>query len=89
VQSCPVQDADIVRIQIKTLCEERAQLAVGACMRQRLPQLHHTTPLTAGGVTRLAGVGHEVRVVLGSHAKRLVAPSANVREMLHRTPGFL
>src|SRR5215468_2614801 len=57
-------------------------------MCQRLPQLHHTTPLTAGGVTCLAGVGHEVRVVLGSHAKRLVARPANVREMLHRTPGF-
>jgi hypothetical protein len=26
-------------------------------------------------MTRLAGVGHEVRVVLGSHAKRLVVRS--------------
>ena len=71
MQSCPVQDADVVRIQIETLREQRAQLAIGARVRQGLPQLHHPTPLVASGITGLAGVGHEVRVVLGSHAEKV------------------
>ena len=75
VQSGPMQDADVVRIQVKTLCEQRTQLTVRARLRQWLPQLHYTTPLVAGCMPCLAGVGHEVRVVLGSHASRLVVRS--------------
>src|SRR5215469_4140965 len=76
VQSGPMQDADVVRIQVETLCQENAQLAVGAGLGERLAQLHHTTPFVAAGASaaRLAAaVGHEVRVVLGSHGARLVA----------------
>ena len=46
------------------------------------PQLHHTTPLVArAGAPRLAAVGHEVRVVLGSHGLEVssVAPVQSVR----------
>ena len=67
VQSGPVQDANVVRVQVEALRQKRSQLAVRARMRQWLPQLDHATPLIAGGVGSLAGVGHEVRVVLGSH----------------------
>src|SRR5262249_58788766 len=54
VQSGPMQDADVVRIQVETLCQKRPQLAVGAGLAERLPQLHYTTPLvaTGGGAAR-------------------------------------
>ena len=71
MQSCPMQDADILRIQVETLCQQRAQLTIGARVRKGLPQLDHTTPLVAGGVVRRAVVGHEVRVVLGSHGQQV------------------
>src|SRR5262249_42268211 len=75
VQSGPMQDTDVVRVQVETLCQKHPQLAVGAGLGERLPQLHHATPFVAAGSSamRLAAVvGHEVGVVLGSHAARLV-----------------
>ena len=76
-----MQDADVVRIQVETLGEQRAQFTVGARVRQGLPQLDYTAPLVAGEVLRLAAVGHEVCVVLGSHGQKVSSPvwGASVR----------
>ena len=79
-----MQDADVIRIQIETLCQKRPQLAVGARLGQRLRQFHDSTPLVAAGsgAARLAvAVGHEVGVVLGSHGRQISSaqPLASVR----------
>ena len=74
VQSCPVQDPNVVGVQIETLCQERPQLTAGARVAERLTKLHYAAPFIAEArALRLAVAGDEVRVVLGSHGWRLVA----------------
>src|ERR1700756_2165823 len=87
VQSCPVQDANVVRIQIETLCQQRAQLTVGARAAEGLTQLDYAAPLVATArALRFAVGGDKVGVVLRGHGRRLVASALRVREMFHRTP---
>src|SRR2546430_7285444 len=75
VQSRPVQDPDVLTVQVEALCQQRAQLTVGARVAERLAQLDYAAPFAAAGrALRLAAAGDEVRVVLGSHGHRLVAP---------------
>src|SRR5437660_12122951 len=74
VQSCPVQDPNVVRVQIETLCQERPQLTAGARVAEGLTKLHYAAPFVAEArALRLAVDGDKVRVVLGSHGWRLVA----------------
>src|SRR3979409_274716 len=63
-----MQDPDVLRVQVKTLCQQRAQLTVGARVAERLAQFDYAPPLAAArGALRPAAGRDEVGVVLGSH----------------------
>src|SRR6266480_360000 len=68
VQSRPVQDPDVLAVQVEALRQQSAQLTVGARVAQRLAQLDNATPFAAaGGALSPAAGGDEMGVVLGSH----------------------
>ncbi len=72
MQSGPVQNLDVVGIQIETLCQQGAQLARPAKVFQRVPQLHYAAPLIRSRSCLVrVGARDEVRVVLGGHGERL------------------
>src|SRR5256885_5836080 len=47
VQSRPVQDADVLTVQIEALCQQRAQLTVGARVAEWLAPLDYAAPFAA------------------------------------------
>src|SRR5215469_13336376 len=68
VQTRPVHNLDLVRIQIEALREQTSQLARTASALQRMPQLHYPAPLVRGDRGRCPrSPRHEMRVVLRSH----------------------
>src|SRR5947207_7023963 len=72
VQSRPVQDPDVLTVQVEALCQQSAQLTVGARVAEWLAQLDYAAPFAAAGrALRLAPAGDEVGVVLGSHGSQV------------------
>jgi hypothetical protein len=68
MQSRPMQNLDLFRVEIEALREQTPQLARTSARLQRMPQLHYTAPLARRRRgQRLLLAGYEVRVVLGSH----------------------
>lgn len=75
VKARPVQDADVLRVEIEIGGEQRAKLANLTPVAQRLAQLHHTTPFVGGrALLRGSATGQEVRVILRSHDESLAPP---------------
>lgn len=91
MQPRPMQNPNIIRIQIETLRQQRSQLARAGSLLQGVAQFDDTTPLARSGRTRLRFRVRrdEMCVVLGGHGANVLASFLFDRETLHRSSDFL